>query len=54
MLMSVFLAKKKEDEKFEQVVYVNYKLEEFIYALNVMNSVKDKVITNVFDLVFKV
>ena len=24
-------AMKKEDEKFQQVVYVNYKLEEFIY-----------------------
>ena len=37
---------KKEDEKFQQVVYVNYKLEEFIYLLDVMNSVYDKVITN--------
>ena len=40
------LARKKEDEKFQQVVYVNYKLEEFIYLLDVMNSVYDKVITN--------
>ena len=39
-------ARKKEDEKFHQVVYVNYKLEEFIYLLDVMNSVYDKVITN--------
>ena len=39
-------ARKKEDEKFQQVVYVNYKLEEFIYSLVVMNSVHDKVITN--------
>ena len=39
-------ATKKEDEKFQQVVYVNYKLEEFIYLLDVMNSVSDKVITN--------
>ena len=39
-------ARKKEDEKIQQVVYVNYKLEEFIYLLNVMNSVYDKVITN--------
>ena len=39
-------AKKKEDENFQQVVYVNYKLEEFIYLLDVMNSVYDKVITN--------
>ena len=39
-------ARKEEDEKFQQVVYVNYKLEEFIYLLDVMNSVCDKVITN--------
>ena len=38
--------KKKEDEKFQQVVYMNYKLEEFIYLLDVKNSVNDKVITN--------
>ena len=37
--------KKKEDENFQQVFYVNYKLEEFIYLLDVMNSVCDKVIT---------
>ena len=39
-------ARKKEDEKFQQVVYVIYKLEEFISLLDVMNSVFDKVITN--------
>ena len=39
-------ARKKEDEKFQQFVYVNYKLEEFIYLLEVMNSVYDKIITN--------
>ena len=39
-------ARKKEDEKFQQVVYVNYKLEAFIYLLDVMNSGYDKVITN--------
>ena len=38
--------RKKEDEKFQQVVYVNYKLEEFIYLLDVRNSVYDKDITN--------
>ena len=38
--------RKKEDEKFQQVVYVIYKLEEFIYLLDVINSVYDKVITN--------
>ena len=39
-------ARKKEDEKFQQFVFVNYKLEEFFYLLDVMNSVYDKVITN--------
>ena len=39
-------ARKKEDKKFQQVVYVNYTLEKFIYLLDVMNSVYDKVITN--------
>ena len=39
-------ARKKEDEKFQQVVYVNYKLEDFIYLLDVQNSVYDKVNTN--------
>ena len=40
------IARKKEDEKFQQVVYVNYKLEEFIYLLDVMNSVYGRVVTN--------
>ena len=39
-------ARKKEEEKFQQVVYVNYKLEEKIYLLDVKNSVYDKGITN--------
>ena len=39
-------ARKKEDEKFQQFVYVNYKPKEFIYLLDVMNSVYDKIITN--------
>ena len=39
-------ARKKEDDKFQQVAYVNYKLEEFSYLLDVMISVYDKVITN--------
>ena len=39
-------ARKKEEEKFQQVVYVKYKLEEFFYLLDVMNYVYDKVITN--------
>ena len=40
------IAKKKEDEKFQQTVYVNYKSGEFIYLLDVMNSVDEEVITN--------
>ena len=39
-------ARKKEDEKFQQVVYVNYKFEELICLLDVMNSVYDEVIAN--------
>ena len=39
-------ARKKGDEKFQQVVYVKYKREEYIYLLDVMNCVYDKVITN--------
>ena len=38
--------RKKEEENFQQIVYVNYKLDEFIYLLDVMNSVYDKVIAN--------
>ena len=38
--------RKKEEEKFQQIVYVNYKLDEFLYLLDVMYSVYDKVITN--------
>ena len=38
-------ARKNEDEKFQQIVYENYKLEEFIYLLDRMNSVYDKNIT---------
>ena len=39
-------ARKKEDENFQQVFYVKYKLEEFIYSLDIMSSVYDKVFTN--------
>ena len=38
--------RKTEEEKFQQFVYVNYKLDEFIYLLDVMNSVYDKLIAN--------
>ena len=35
-------ARKKEDENFQQIVYVNYTLEEVFCPLDVMNSVYDK------------
>ena len=38
--------RKKEEVKFQQIVYVNYKLDEFVYLLDVMYSVYDKVIAN--------
>ena len=38
--------RKKEEEKFQQMVYVNYRLDEFVYLLDVMNSVYDKIIAN--------
>ena len=38
--------RKKEEEKFQQLVYVNHKLDEFVYLLDLMNSVYDKVIGN--------
>ena len=37
---------KKEEEKFQQIVYVSYRLDEFVYLLDVMNKVYDKVIAN--------
>ena len=39
-------ARRKEDEKFQQIVYVNYKFDEFIYLFNVMNYVYDNIFTN--------
>ena len=38
--------RKKEEEKFQQIVYVKYKLDEIVYLLDVMYSVYDKVIAN--------
>ena len=38
--------RKTEEEKFQQLVYVNYRLDEFIYLLDVMSSMCDKVIAN--------
>ena len=39
-------ARNMENERFQQVVYVNYELEKYIYLLDVMTSVYEKVITN--------
>ena len=41
-----FFARKKEDEKFQQVVYVNFTHEELIYLLDVKISVNGKITTN--------
>ena len=38
--------RRNEEEKFQQIVYVNYKIDDFIYLLDVMNSVYDKVIAD--------
>ena len=38
--------RKNDEEKVQQIVYVNYKDDEFIYLLDVMRSVYDKVIAN--------
>ena len=38
--------RKKEEEKFQQIVYFNYKLDEFVYLLDVINSVYYKVIAS--------
>ena len=38
--------RRMDEEKFNQIVYVNYKLDEFIDLLDVMNSVYDKVLAN--------
>ena len=38
--------RKKEEENFHQIVYVDYRFDEFICLLDVMNSMYDKVIAN--------
>ena len=38
--------RKKEEEKFQQIVYVNYRHDEIVYFPDVMNSVYDKAIAN--------
>ena len=41
----LLFSKKKADQKSQPIVFVNYKLEEFIWLLELMNTVLDKVIT---------
>ena len=36
----------KEEEKLHQIVYVKYRIDKFVYPLDVMNSVYDKIIAN--------
>ena len=38
--------RKKEEEKFQQIVYVNYKFDNFVYLFDVMSSVYGKVNAN--------
>ena len=38
--------RKKEEENFQQIVYVNYRLDDFVYLLDVLYSVYDEVIAN--------
>ena len=38
--------RKNEEEKNQQIVYVNYRVDEFVHLPDVMNSVYDKVIAN--------
>ena len=46
MLKVVYSDERKEEEKFQQSVYVNCKHDERVHILDVMNSVFDKVIAN--------
>ena len=38
--------RKQGEEKFQQIVYVNYKVDEFIELLDIMHSVRDKILNN--------
>ena len=42
----LLFGRRKDEEKFNQIVYVKHKLDEFIYLLDVINSVYEKVIAN--------
>ena len=38
--------RKTEEEKLQQIVYVNYQFDEIVYLLDVISSVHDNVIAN--------
>ena len=40
------IRRKKDEEKFQLIVYISYKVDEIVDLLDVMNSVYDKVIAN--------
>ena len=40
------IGRTKEPENFQQYLYVNYRLDEFVFLLDIMKSVYDKVIAN--------
>ena len=48
--------RKKEEEKFQQIVYVNCKLDEFVYPLDLKNSVYERVIAiqPIYSVLYKV
>ena len=46
MIECNYLQERKEKEKRQQYIYVNFKPAEFLYLLDVMNSVYDKVIAD--------
>ena len=42
----LLFGRRKDEGKFNQIFYVKFKLDEFFYLCDVMNSVNDKVIAN--------
>ena len=38
--------RRKDEQTFNEIVYMDYKLNDFVYLFDVMNSVHDKVIAN--------
>ena len=46
MLKFVYSDGRRRKKKFQQIVYVNYKLDEVVYLFDVLYSVYEKVIAN--------